>query len=243
MLFKKKYDLIFGIGEACSCSQILRKCHLQFFSYPYDWLYGSDILKRAQILANNYKDFLEFDDLEDAHFTNNDKHNLCEVYHNKNNGICFNHDFAYEKPLSETFDKVKEKYDRRIKRQLDQIEKSNNILVVYIQTPNNTNPIDDSILEETQKTLQSRFPKQRIMLLYLFCNHENKTITQEKVSDNIFKAYFDYDAYNRDFPYEVNRQILQKLFCKLKITTKFMTPTNLYKRCVYIIKCFFRGLL
>jgi len=35
------YDLIFSIGEACFCTQILRFNNLQEFSYPFDWMYGS----------------------------------------------------------------------------------------------------------------------------------------------------------------------------------------------------------
>lgn len=70
MLFETQYDLVFGIGGACSCSQILRKCCLQFNSYPYDWLFGADILTRVSILINDYKDFINFGDLEDTGHTN-----------------------------------------------------------------------------------------------------------------------------------------------------------------------------
>ena len=135
MLFETQYDLVFGIGGACSCSQILMKCCLQFNSYPYDWLFGSDILTRVKILSNDYKDFINFEDFEDAGYDNKDKNNLCEAYHNKNNDITFNHDFAYGKPLIETYDAVQQKYERRIKRQIRQIENSENILVVYLQPP------------------------------------------------------------------------------------------------------------
>ena len=243
MLFKKKYDLIFGIGEACSCSQILRKCRLQFFSYPYDWLFGSDILSKTKILTDNYKDFINKEDLEDTGKNNTDKKNLCEIYHNKRNNITFNHDFAYDKPFEETYKEVKTKYDRRINRQISQLEKSSNVLAVYLQTPNNGNIVKEEVLKEVYQTFKNRFPNQNISLLYLFCEHSNKKIEYKKLSDNIYTAYFDYDAYNKEFPYETNRQTLQKLFCKLKITTKFMNYNNFYKRILYLTKCLFRGML
>ena len=38
MRFDKRYDICFGIGEACVCSQVLRKAGLQKLSYPFDWV-------------------------------------------------------------------------------------------------------------------------------------------------------------------------------------------------------------
>ena len=243
MLFETQYDLVFGIGGACSCTQILRKCCLQFNSYPYDWLFGSDILTRVKILSNNYKDFINFEDFEDAGYDNNDKNNLCEAYHNKNNDITFNHDFAYDKPLAETYDAVKQKYDRRIKRQISQIENSENVLVVYLQPPHERTVVDNETLIKSHDVLQTRFSKQNITLLYVYCNHGKKDASYKEIQKGIIKTEYDYDAYDANIPYAVNDAVLQKQFCKLKITRKFITKDNLYKRYIYLIKCFFRGML
>lgn len=243
MLFETKYDLIFGIGGACSCSQILRKCHLQFYSYPYDWLFGADILTRAKILSDNYRRFIDFEDLEDAGYDNKDKNNLCEVFHNKSNDIVFNHDFRYGKPINETYDKVKAKYDRRIQRQLDQIEHSDNVLVLYLQIPNDRKIVDNKNLIESHEILKDRFPQQNITLLYIYCKHGSQQVRYEKIQDGLFKAEYDYDAYIETVPYAVNDNILQRQICKLKMTTKFITNINLCKRYIYLTKCFFRGML
>ena len=40
---KQHYDFVFSLGQACSCSSSLRAAKLQYASYPFDWLYGSDI--------------------------------------------------------------------------------------------------------------------------------------------------------------------------------------------------------
>ena len=79
---KKKYDLVFGIGAACSCSQMLRKTGLQFSSYPFDWLYGTDFSGRVDILTNDFKDFVNKEDLTFIDATNGDKDNPCDVYNN-----------------------------------------------------------------------------------------------------------------------------------------------------------------
>ena len=243
MLLNKKFDLIFGIGEACSCSQALRKCRLQYSSYPFDWLFGSDILTRVKIFTNDYKGFIDLEDLEDFGQTNKDEAHLCEIYYNKKNNIRFNHDFPYGKPLQESHPKVKEKYDRRAARQFKQIEQSKKVLAVYVQIPNNRQEVEDKTLIEVRNLIQKRFPEQEITLLYLYCNHENKDFKLKEIAEGVVKAEFDYDAYNKDFPFEVNGKALRKLFCKLKISTKFMDSKNLLRRIVFVIKCFFRGML
>ena len=42
----KTYDFIFGLGNACSCTQTLREADLQVLSFPFDWviLSGADDL-------------------------------------------------------------------------------------------------------------------------------------------------------------------------------------------------------
>jgi hypothetical protein len=243
MLFDKQYDFVFGIGGACSCTQILRKCRLQFNSYPFDWLFGADILTRTKLLANNFEDFINFEDLEDTGNNNEDANNLCENYHNKKNDITFNHDFKYGKPLTETYGCVKEKYDRRIKRLISQIEKSNNVLVVFLQAPNDDHAVEDGILIESHTILKTRFPKQNISLLYLFCKHGNKDFVCKEIQEDLTRVEYDYDAYDKMVPYAVDNNILRKQLCKVKITNKFIDKENLYRRYVFLVKCFLRGLL
>lgn len=86
----QKYDFVFSIGEACSCTQILRQQGLQKASYPFDWLFGSTFVKRCELLASEFKDFIRKEDLE---FSYEERSIKCYAYHNKLNGITFNHDF------------------------------------------------------------------------------------------------------------------------------------------------------
>ena len=71
---KRSYDLIFGIGEACSCTQSLRDSGLQIFSYPLDWLFGLNFEGRMNILLN---DFIDKDDLKYSFYTPSIK---CDAY-------------------------------------------------------------------------------------------------------------------------------------------------------------------
>jgi hypothetical protein len=238
MLFDKKFDLIFSIGAACSCTQMLRSTHLQFYSYPFDWLYGASILERVEILINDMKDFINKEDLEYAH---EERSISCNAYFNKHNNITFNHDFLKDVPFDEMYEKVREKYDRRSNRLLEQIKNSKNVLFVYLQTPDNKIPISDEELIKAQKLLQNKFNSQNIYLLYLFCDNLNPSNTV--INNNILKIQLDYDAKDKNYPYVVNSKILKNIFNKLKITNKFITYKNQIRCLFYKLKLFLKGLL
>ena len=242
MLFDKKYDLVFGVGGACACTQNLRKNKLQFSSYPYDWLFGMSLLNRVKLLADNYEHFIDFEDLQDADRRNRSKENPCEVFYNTRNEIYFNHDFSYGKPLEETYPAVKEKYDRRIKRQFQQIMSSKKVLVVYLQSPHDREDVEEKTLIEAYEVLKNRFPEQEISLLYLFCNHDKKDYEIKNISENVARVDFDYDAYDEKDPFSVNEDALMRIFCKVKITNKFLTVKNYWRRFFYRVKCFYKGI-
>lgn len=63
MLFDKKFDLIFSLGEDCACTSYLRRFNLQEYSYPFDWLTKADFFTRMDLLINDFKGFLEKDNL------------------------------------------------------------------------------------------------------------------------------------------------------------------------------------
>ena len=204
---KEKYDLIFGIGEACSCTSALRAARLQFASYPFDWLYGTDFIGRCTILASKFNRFIKQSDLEDMHQTNQDTHNLCEIYHNKHNDLTFNHDFAFGYSLDKTYPTVYEKYMRRISRLLESVNKSHRVLVVYIETPFIGHEfVNDSMLIHGHEIIKRAFPNTEFDLLY-FSNSINKKQTV-KVSDNVTRVYDDYKDKSAKLDYVVLEKIL-----------------------------------
>lgn len=160
-----KYDFIFSLGAACSCTQTLRKAQLQFASYPLDWLFGSDLAGRVDIVASRFERFLEETDLTYAYSIRSIS---CDAYHNAFNDLTFNHDFEFGKELKETFPAVKEKYDRRIKRLLDRIDQAKSVLGVYIETPNSgISKYTKQDLENIHAKLKNAFPDKRFDLLYI----------------------------------------------------------------------------
>ena len=54
-----QYDLIFSLGSACSCTETLRANKLQYYSYPFDWLYGNNFKGRIDIFLNDFQRYID----------------------------------------------------------------------------------------------------------------------------------------------------------------------------------------
>lgn len=135
---KKIYDVIYSIGHDCSCAANLKRFHLRNTSGVLDWLWGPTLSEVFKVLSDDFKDFLIKDDLEKlAKNPVQTNHDLShDYYHNKRNNYEFLHDFPSNIPLSDCFDTVKEKYNRRIARFLDDIYSNKDILLVYLMNHN-----------------------------------------------------------------------------------------------------------
>lgn len=161
---KRKFDFIFSMGEACSCTSILRSLKLQNFSYPFDWLYGASFYERCKILASNFESFINKNDLT---FLSVTKSINCSAYHNNFNNITFNHDFNKDIPFDEMYELVKQKYDRRTKRLFENIEKANSVLMVFIETPESKHlNIQDQEIIDGFNLIKNKYPTKDINLLY-----------------------------------------------------------------------------
>ena len=214
-----KYDLIFSIGEACSCSSLIRSLNYQNYSYPFDWIAGCSFKERCKILANDFKDFINKEDLEylqQVSITNND------VYKDKYNNIVFNHDFTTGIPFDEMYVKVKEKYDRRINRLLKNIEYAKNILLVYLETPTkNHGFIEDKELIDGMNILKEKYPNKNINLLYFTNSKDKKNIDITKDIKRVYLYYKDEKAKENYIPkYKYLQKILKKYKFKMSLKRK-----------------------
>ena len=119
---KREYDLILSCGQACNCSSALRSCGLQNRSYPFDWQFKADFATKVEILKNRFERYFELKDLEFVKIdSSNDKNMLVK---NNYTNIFFNHDFFVDKGSIETqYPTLREKYNRRINRVLEFLDK------------------------------------------------------------------------------------------------------------------------
>ena len=212
MCCKERYDFIFSMGEACSCSSTLRRSGLQFASYPFDWIAGLTFLERAAIIQSHFDSFLNFADLKDIGKDNGDCDNLCEVYYNQKTGLWHNHDFPIGTPLEISFPRVEAKYRTRCNRLYQEIERAKTVLAVYIETPVQNHPfITDEEIQKGYSLLTQTFPGKQINLLYL-TNRAGKFDTV-KISDNITRLYLNYKRKKLGgHDYSVDAPTLKKVF-------------------------------
>ena len=90
---KKVFDLYISLGAVCSCTTTLRDCALQFYSYPFDWMAGSDLQGRTEILINDFKNWFNKEDL--IFWGNRTFPEPRDIFLNTKTGIVHNHDFKY----------------------------------------------------------------------------------------------------------------------------------------------------
>lgn len=104
-----------SLGYFCSIAEDLGKLGLRRFSQPFDWNITS-LRKNIQLLSDEFKGFMQFENLS-QNIQNR------SIYKDRHYDFYFYHDFSKYKPLSEQYDRVKDKYDRRISRLLESIQK------------------------------------------------------------------------------------------------------------------------
>lgn len=221
-MINKKYDCIFSIGEACLCAGILAKLELRNFSSPFDWLYGATLEERIQIFLNDFADYINKEDLEKI--GQRDMPEPCDIYYNHRNKITFNHDFPLGGDLNLTYPKIKEKYDRRIKKLLTTIKASKQVLIVYMELPKTAHKISKQTLQEQLNLINNKFPDTQIDMLYI-AHNENMSDGEskcEQISPNLFIG----ECFNRkrkdENDYSGNlknaKLVLKGISCKKKIT-------------------------
>lgn len=199
----KKYDVIFSLGAACLCSQMLRKKNLQFCSYPLDWVSGGNFAFRVDLLVSDFKDFFNKEDLFFTGESNGQEEHPCEVCLNKRTGMGFPHDFPFGVDFETAYPTVKEKYDRRIKRLIDNIEKSRDILIVYVVPPvENQEKTPNAVLQECHDKITTRFPDKNIDILYISCAAEH---SEENIGQHIKTITFDFDRPDGIPPFDVRK--------------------------------------
>lgn len=176
----EKFDLIFGIGENCDTSLILRHFELQLCSYPLDWVRGGTLANRIELLCSNFEDFFNKEDLKQV---DNAKNPDTNVYFNKKNNLHFVHDFLASESFEKNYSDVKNKYQRRIERLFSKIEQSRKVLVVYIAK--NAEKSEDSkkaeniesLIEKAQEKLAQKYKNTSFHFLYLVKSDEVESVS------------------------------------------------------------------
>ena len=123
------YDAIFSLGNLCLTSIQLKKHHLRPYSGVFDWVATPDLSKVNLLLRNRFKDLMKFENLRITGYANENMICVSDDYYH----FVSNHDFEVGKNTLThigTYNEVMNKYNRRIKRFLHQMDTAKRILFV-----------------------------------------------------------------------------------------------------------------
>ena len=118
------YDFVVSLGYDCHCATMLRKCGLRSCSSPLDWLTAAPLETRLKLVETRFAGFLEKGNMRKLEKEPNAPGKGNDHYEDTATGLRFFHDFRETLPFDESYLQVKAKYDRRIARLYDNVEKS-----------------------------------------------------------------------------------------------------------------------
>ena len=190
----KDYDFAFSLGFSCGVSQALRAAGMQFASYPLDWLATRGVAHVAKIVAGDFDGWFEYDDfqlVDVRHGTG-----FCtRCYLNAKTGLGYSHEFPDFMPFAESFPKVRQTYERRVKRFVERADASRRMLAVYLELPLCPRVGDDEILE-ARRILAERFPAAEVDVLYIFVEPGRSSPALGEIAPGAFTASYDYRKYD-----------------------------------------------
>lgn len=199
---KRKYDLIFGLGAACSCTQTLRKSGLQLLSFPCDWCgpedrYATgepilhDLCIRAEQLCTSFAGCFDPKDFKSCGV---DPRNRFLVYRNMKTGCLFNHDIPSGSNFSAAFAEMTAKYRRRTARILKILSAAKDVLIVRLDRPDQLTPTSLDDCRRARAILSERFPGVRFDLV-LFSFEKGRGFESrldEAIESGLRRVTFDY---------------------------------------------------
>jgi hypothetical protein len=176
---KEKYDYAISLGYNCDIANSLISCGGRDASYPFDWNF-TKMWKINELFKNRFSDFFIKEKLVEARYTGNPAKE-------KNNGITYVHDGRYEylKNDDSFYNMQKEKYDRRIDRLLNLLNKDTQLLFIRLAN-------EDTCEEHLEfiKIMSEYYPNCRYKLLILNMSKENIGGKIEYVNLHKLTRYF-----------------------------------------------------
>ena len=241
---KKKYDLICSLGGNCSVAHNLRFRGLRLYSLPFDWCYMDNetpLYKLAECFMNDSFNLIaQKENLIFLPNNENDKFHSNTVHYKDSwsNYYFVNH---FCKKIEEGgYDDFSKVLKRRIRRLLDKIETSQNILFIL-----GVNfEIEKSALLYFQSVLNKKYPNKNITIELvefncntndIICENSNFTIRKYKREQNLY----DFTQTNFEWAFLDNIKILpeNKNSKLLKITKiKKGLSVNIFSSLLTIIR-------
>ena len=213
---KEVYDIIFSMGTICANTTVLRKCNLQDYSFPWDWIGGIELKGRFEEMVNGFPDWFH---IEDFVKTGSRLHpEPCDIYKNTRKDLLFVHDFPLNVPIEESLPTVKARYERRQKRMIECIDKAKQILFVWMTPVGWKNIYTLDYLKECHKYISEKYPDKEIRIKYFY---SSKDEPEHIIDSGVEILKFDYEAISENpQPGEVNNKALKSKFKNVRLRRK-----------------------
>lgn len=238
-----RFSNVISLGFFCSVAQDLEMMGLRNFSSPFDWCW-STWEGVYNCLKTNFKDFFKFDNIMQSNADN------C-IYADRKNGIISFHDFSSYKSLYKQYDKVMDKYKRRIKRFYLEITKPT-LFIRYIwngeynnKKANEAKTIENDYLDfnilikkyntENQVVFVANEDVESDILPIIHIHKDKNDVVNRKplFANELFKKYLLSMEYNnRDYNmsvYNAKQKKKNSIFYKIKVKLVLFL-NNLFKQ-------------
>lgn len=186
----KEYDLAFGMGFSCGASTALRAAGLQYASFPFDWLSVPSVLSAARLVESDFVNWFDAEDLELRDVVRKGWM-YARVYRNRRTRFGFPHDFGGNDDFSACYPRVRDKYERRIRRFYESMRKSRRVLVVCLELPVGE-PEPRADLVEARRILSAKFPQVQVDIQHFHLPGHPGGLHDELIADGIRSTAVDY---------------------------------------------------
>ena len=240
MSHNEKYDLICSLGGNCAPAHNLRYRNMRRVSYPFDWTYFTSdeaVYKLAEGFKDGFKNYMQKENLKEIE--KNPSHPERLQYEDTYGKIIWANHFLYCEDRDKDFQEVKEKFDRRFKRLVDDVDKADKICFIfsvafYIK--------EDSFIH-LSKVLKELYPNKNIKIVVLsFDAGKNETYKNDNVEVFYYKRKMnnkDYMKTNKEWRFLNNMSIPENEFGDFAVIGSFKKFD--LKNLEYKIKYLFRG--
>ncbi|MDR1338428.1 MAG: papain-like cysteine peptidase [Rickettsiales bacterium] len=127
----EKYEFIYSLGEACFIAHTIKYLGLRKCSGPFDWIFGGTFKSRTDVFLDDFRRWFDKEDLKPRFEYSKWPGN--EAYENIYTGLFLNHDFREGYDFDAEYTLLREKYDRRTARMLENMKKSKRVLLCYFE--------------------------------------------------------------------------------------------------------------
>lgn len=217
---KEKFDFICSLGGNCAAAHNLLIRGLRDAAYPFDWTYfNSDeaVFAMADNFKNGFKNYMLKENMTELPV--NPSHADRIQYEDGCGKIVWANHFSYKKDRDKDYIQVKKKFDRRFKRMINRIKKSDKIFFLFCTSFY----VKEDAFKYLSNTLEELFPNKEFKIKVASFNSEKDEILND---GNVEILYFrremnlyDYDKTNLEWSFlddiKINKSILKEDFIKI----------------------------